>query len=492
MIETFRGVPVAGLTTALDGAVLSPVRTPEPAAVVRGVVLHTPGDPPPDPDLLALCPAPQQALPASVAVAVRASAVAGALARAPAQVAVFTVPDTARFSDVYDRVQLALRDSFGQLAAHDAYQLADALAAALGGAVAIEDADRRVVAFSTVPDQPIDDVRRRGILDRHVPEHIERKQWYARLWREPGVCEFPAGEETTSRLAVAVRAGAEPIGSIWVIGSRATLPAGAEDTLRRAVGVVAACLTHQDHFASRGRRTRGQVLRQLLSGAGTGTGAAGGYRLPGRTVLVAVRRPGEHGDRELLDARLADVLSLSAHRFQGSGLAAAIDDRVYALLPAEDRPQLAARLRRAGPAARVAVSPVLERVEALPRARRQVDQLLGLAGAEGQVSYVEDAREELLFADLAEAAAGLPALREGGPVPRIAAHDREHGTAYVPTLRAWFDACGDVKLAAAGLHVHANTFRYRLSRAAELFGLRLDQPDQRLLVHLQLRLADFR
>jgi hypothetical protein len=485
------------LTTALGGAVLSRVRAPEPDAVVRGVVLHTPGDPAPEPDLLLLCTTPEEALPPAVAVAVRESAVAGVLARVPPQAAVFTVPDTARWSDLYDRVQLALRDSFGQLAAQDAFQLADALAGALGGAVAIEDAGRRVVAFSTVPDQPIDDVRRRGILGRHVPEHVERKQWYARLWRAPGVCEFAAGEETTSRLAIAVRAGAEPLGSIWVIGTRDTLHPGADEILGKAVGMVAACLTHQDHFASRGRRTRGQVLRQLLGGAGAGggPGQALGYRLPGRTVLVAVSCPEQAGDRELLDARLADVLSLHAHRFQGSGLAATVDDRVYALLPADERPRLAAQLSRVTAAPGwVAVSPVVDRVEQLPRARRQVDQLLGLCrwrGApDGSVAYVDDEREELLFADVADAVRQVVALREG-TVQAIARHDREHGTAYVPTLRAWFDACGDVKLAAARLHVHANTFRYRLTRAGALFGLNLDEPDQRLLVHLQLRLADF-
>src|SRR5690606_32067857 len=118
-------------------------------------------------------------------------------------------------------------------------------ATAVGGAVAIEDASRRVVAFSTVPGQPIDDVRRQGILDRNVPEHAERDAWYAQLWRTPGVLEFQAGPESTARLAVAVRAGNETLGSIWVVGSRATLSSDADETIRRAVGVVAACLTHQ-------------------------------------------------------------------------------------------------------------------------------------------------------------------------------------------------------------------------------------------------------
>jgi DNA-binding PucR family transcriptional regulator len=36
--------------------------------------------------------------------------------------------------------------------------------------------------------------------------------------------------------------------------------------------------------------------------------------------------------------------------------------------------------------------------------------------------------------------------------------------------------------------VHPNTFRYRLRRLVEMFGVDLEDPDTRLLLHLQLRL----
>ncbi|MEQ4304285.1 helix-turn-helix domain-containing protein [Plantactinospora sp. B6F1] len=499
MIESFRGIPVDELIAALGGAALHPVRLPEPAPVVRGVVIHAPGDPVPEPDLLALCAAPDgMPPPASIAVVVRAGQIAAALERVPPTTAVFSAPDAARWSDLYDRVRWALRDSLGQLAVHDAFQLADALATALGGAVSIEDANRRVVAFSTIPGQSIDDVRRQGILDRTVPDHVEREQWYARLWRETGVLEFTGGTESTSRTAVAIRSGAEPLGSIWVVGARESLSPDADEILRRAVGVVAICLAHQDHFASRGREARGQILRQLLGGVPGGT--VPGYALPGATVLVAFARAERAGDdRELLDTRLSDVFSLHAQRFQGLGLAAAIDGRVYALLPAATRARLGAQLwamiARIAPAGGLlAVGPALDEVAALPQARQQVDRLLALrarsGAAAGDIAYVEDERDALLLAEVAEAVREVPAMRSGVAC-KIASYDREHGTAYVPTLRAWFEAGGDVAAAADRLHVHANTFRYRMTRAGTLFGLRPDSADERLLLHLQLRLADF-
>ena len=63
------------------------------------------------------------------------------------------------------------------------------------------------------------------------------------------------------------------------------------------------------------------------------------------------------------------------------------------------------------------------------------------------------------------------------------------GTDIGRSLLAYLDAFGDVRSAAAGLHVHPNTLRYRVRRACELSGLDLDDPDQRLVAQLQLRLT---
>jgi DNA-binding PucR family transcriptional regulator len=58
------------------------------------------------------------------------------------------------------------------------------------------------------------------------------------------------------------------------------------------------------------------------------------------------------------------------------------------------------------------------------------------------------------------------------------------------TLRAWLDAHGDVAVAAAALHVHAQTVRYRLGRVREALGDdALDDPAARLELALALRVA---
>jgi hypothetical protein len=55
------------------------------------------------------------------------------------------------------------------------------------------------------------------------------------------------------------------------------------------------------------------------------------------------------------------------------------------------------------------------------------------------------------------------------------------------TLRAWLDAHGDVSAAAAVLHVHPQTVRYRLTGLREALGSVLDDPVGRLELALALR-----
>ncbi|MBA2517887.1 MAG: helix-turn-helix domain-containing protein, partial [Solirubrobacterales bacterium] len=87
-----------------------------------------------------------------------------------------------------------------------------------------------------------------------------------------------------------------------------------------------------------------------------------------------------------------------------------------------------------------------------------------------------------LHADPALAAA----LADRGLAPLAAvagpAHDR-----LAETLRAWLDRPGQVQAVAAVLGVHPQTVRYRLRQLRDLYGLALEDPEQRLTLALALR-----
>lgn len=66
-------------------------------------------------------------------------------------------------------------------------------------------------------------------------------------------------------------------------------------------------------------------------------------------------------------------------------------------------------------------------------------------------------------------------------------HDERKQGDLIRTLSGYFDANGNLAKAAADLAVHRNTLVYRLERIAELTGLNLDDPDNRLILNLALK-----
>ena len=75
----------------------------------------------------------------------------------------------------------------------DLFALANAIAAMVGGATAIEDPYLHVLAYSTLPGQSIDEHRRQGILGLQVPYVPVNEAQYRELGRATGVCRFTAG-----------------------------------------------------------------------------------------------------------------------------------------------------------------------------------------------------------------------------------------------------------------------------------------------------------
>jgi PucR family transcriptional regulator, purine catabolism regulatory protein len=66
-------------------------------------------------------------------------------------------------------------------------------------------------------------------------------------------------------------------------------------------------------------------------------------------------------------------------------------------------------------------------------------------------------------------------------------HDDRKQADLIRTLNGFFEANGNLAKAATDLDVHRNTLVYRLERIAELTGLNLDDADNRLILHLALK-----
>ena len=394
----------------------------------------------------------------------------------------------------------------------DLFALANAVAAVVGGATTIEDPNNRVLAYSNL-DHPIDIPRQETILGRQVPsawiQRLHDAGAFRRLWNTDEVvriADFVGDDvEYLPRIAVAVRAGGELLGSIWVIEGAQPLGPDAERTLRDAADIAALHLLRHRAATDVDRQRRAEALLALLEGSDRGELAADVLDIePGRPTAVVAFDIGGEGDATAVVAaeRVADLAAVYCESYRRQAACAATGSRVYVLVPvdADLDPEPAVSLAaaivdRAGQALRLTlragVGSAVGVLDAVVRSRREADEVLGvLAGREDQqVATIDAVRPQVILRRLRDVAARAPELATGR-VAALAEQDAAKGTAWVQTLRAYFDAFGDMASAAAAVNVHPNTFRYRLRRITEVFGLDLADPDERLVAELQLRFLD--
>ncbi|MFJ8671917.1 PucR family transcriptional regulator [Streptomyces sp. NPDC093589] len=381
------------------------------------------------------------------------------------------------------------------------FALADAMAAVIGGSVAIEDLEHRVVAYSTLPGQRIDELRRRGILERRVPDLHEQEAQYRRVLTAPGVVRLPGlAEDELPRAAAAVLAGDMPLGTVWAIENEAPLDEAGERALLDGARTAALHMLRRRSAAALELHAREQSLRAALDGAADAEETA--YRLglpPGTPLTLLGYAPAaDHPDPAPLLARAGAALGRHWAALRPAASVATGPRATYVLLSGETpaallrlaEQSLAAVSRPPAAALYAAISrPAVDAAE-LPGLRAEVDDVLRVITADPDappVAALADVHARVLLAHLADDLARHPRLRHPG-IDAMLAHDRDRGTHYAASVTAWLDAVGNVGEAARQLTVHQNTLKYRLRRARELFGLDLKHPDDRLSCWMQLRL----
>lgn len=388
-------------------------------------------------------------------------------------------------------------ESFGDL-----FALANAVAAMVGGAVAIEDAQKRVLAYSNLAGQPIDSAREQGILGRQVPMLPGVAEGYHRLWRSRGTVRLYLPElGLRPRLAVAVRAGDEVLGSIWVVEGTEPLGSEAEQALTDAGRIAALELLRARTAADLDRRTRADVLHTLLNGEGDVTHLANRLDIdPFAPVTIIAFASVDDPSSAVLRHQVVDLATVSCEAFRRLSVCSTVGGVTYAMLPLADpappgglvrlADEVVSRARRSlHVTLQAGIGSVVTSLQALPQARHEADQVLRVLSGETEprVATIDDVRSKAILLELADGPAGSPPLRLDA-LCKMLAHDSHKQTDYVATLRVFLEAFGDVPTAAQRIGVHQNTFRYRLRRIVDLFQVHLDDPDELLVLWLQLRL----
>src|SRR5690554_1342971 len=228
----------------------------------------------------------------------------------------------------------AAHSAGSDLAVGDLFALANAIAAMTGGATAIEDMQEHVLAYSTVAEQPIDGNRREGILGRKVPWLETSAEVYAELFRSPGARRMPRAPNSLGRLAVAIRAGTQPLGSIWVVDADGSLDADAERAIERAADVAALHLLRARSSADLARAQRSELVRRLLEGSESShlITSQMGADPQGVFVVLACQPALTEQVDEVTMSRLVDLIRLHFQSHQPGIKYVTIGTTVYALL----------------------------------------------------------------------------------------------------------------------------------------------------------------
>jgi len=411
---------------------------------------------------------------------------------------------------------LALDTPFNREALGDAgYFFArdpNAVAALVDAEGGIEDRSSRVLAFSGRQDEA-DPSRVETIIGRQVPERYARRLTelgvFRELYREqrPVVVDparLDVDAVSKQRVAIAVRAGDEVLGSIWA-AMDGPLTEERSATLRDATKLVALHLLRIRAGADAQRSLRAELVSRALDGGPDAQDALGRLGLAGRRVWVmatALAPRGEDGtehDSIAERERLTDALALHLSAVQQGAAVALVGDTVYGILPvadaaAEDRSVRLAEdfLQRVGdripavigigrPAATVA-----EIARSRAEAHRALRVVVERAPRQRSLARIADVETDSLLLDLRDLRSARGDLASG-PLARLIDYDTRHDAHLVDTLTAWLDHFGDVTAAAAACFVHANTFRYRLRRVAEVGRLDLDDADARFAAMLEIR-----
>lgn len=378
----------------------------------------------------------------------------------------------------------------------DLFALADSLAETVGAPVVIEDRLSQVLAHSR-GQQQADAARVTTILNRHASTDLraifETRGVFAHLADSDDPLFVPGDAEhgLTGRMVVAVRAGRELLGSVWVACAD-PLPDAAATALAEGARVVALHLLRSRASADLERQVESELVIRLLESAADAATVVSRLGLPQSPLRVVALHARVDGERHAA-LLLAFDRATTGFGWSRPGRSALAGSTLYTVLAAEESgvarkwvSSLAAALPTevevlagiSGPAA----------VAELATARQEADECLALhevGEAHRPPPAYDESWDDILLHRLRMAArAGRAPQR--GPVAELRDHDLAHATPYVATLRAWLEAQGDPVAAGERLGLHENTVRYRLRKMAEITDLRLDDPRKRLAMMIEL------
>lgn len=386
-------------------------------------------------------------------------------------------------------------------------RIVDGLAARIGRAVAVDDTDFRLLAYSAHSGK-VDRVRRKVILAREAPREVVEWARGLHLARAQGPVRVPPNTQLgmLPRVAIAVRFQGMHFGYLWLIDPGESLTQAELDVAEVAARDAAAAIFQQRMATQLEQERAGALVRDLLAPEPQVRELAGSQLIdeglfpatPGVVVVVA-RPAGTTAAALNNDQRLALAAAM-----QRPGLA---NSREHLALVRADHALLIMNDRNPGEHRRVASE--LHRVVAQFLGEQPLNVVVGVGEqqerlVDAHASY-QQARQAVRVAEVVPSfrpvaysselgiyrmlgRLGTDAITPADLHPAVRALLDEDPW-LLHTLEAFLDSAGDTKAVADLLNVHRATVYGRLERLEATTGINLSSGEDRLAVHLSLKLA---
>jgi PucR C-terminal helix-turn-helix domain/GGDEF-like domain len=396
-------------------------------------------------------------------------------------------------------------------------QLVDGLAMRLKRAVAIDDREVRLVAYSSHEGVAVDPLRQYSILNRRVPLEVVQYVHKHALNSSAPVRLPPAPDlgMNLARICVPICQGDTVLGWLSLLENDDPLSQRDLDVAMEAAQ-AAAVLFQRSQLGDELSRSRIRELVPRLIGDDEHDQRRAAEALvesdlfaAGEPVVALVIRPYPDG-RTLRDAERTAVESaldrigrrLTARRYlhavrpdHGVFIVAAKDLRIVGggvtaiagwLADAVDR-ELAAETTETS--TYIGIGETAGCLEDAARSYRQAvlaAQVARVVGGMGRAAAYADLGIYTLLARIPRhdlAGDAVPAMAR-----RLLDLD-DRGRVLLGTVEAFLDHAGNVKATADALNVHRATLYYRLGRVEQVTGASLDDGEDRLTLHLGLKMA---
>lgn len=359
-------------------------------------------------------------------------------------------------------------------------RIVDDLALRIDRPVLLEDHGQRVLAYSEQTG-PMDDLRRDSILRRQTSEAARGFFRAAGIFEAREPLRIPAAAGVLARVCVPARHRDRLLGFVWLIDDHPPVSDEDVEITARTAPALALTLFQESLAAGLTYRRELEAVSRLLLGDQDSAGSAarliveaGGFP-PAEPVTALVFRPRAGADRETLEQVL-----LSARFTLAARHPLHLVRYDHGVLLCAGRPPesggldagLVVGVGRPRPA-------LAEAAESYREAAHAAEVAVRVPGYGPWAVWSELGVYRML--------AGVPAGELHPGVERLL--EDPACRVLVVTLETYLDLAGSVVATARALRLHRTSLYYRLRRVEELAGTDLKNGDERLTLHLSLKLA---